>query len=269
MDKRFTLFFYLVFNIIHNKFNILCLYTDKNPPAIVIVLSKDKKQSLVMKHMPPLENLDPSFTNNGIYLSPKCLSIEKIFATAVRSFAISQLRGILTKLSVDLYFKDNTELDEELPCLKFQPFHGCTTNELVSISIDSRSGLMILNVGIKTISKFLIHQTFFCWMDYLYQYFEFIIFRFFIFAEASQIQQLQGYLRQDLTKFMDEFHELRWWKLCFCISWDVEDIHFENFLWTRTSFAFLNVTWTFVFFTWMEWNWKRSLIFLNFYFPHG
>jgi len=131
------------------------LYAEKNPPAIVIILSKDKKQSLVMKHVPPLEHLNPSSTNSGIYLSPKCLSIEKIFATAVRSFAISQLKGLLTKLSEDSYFKNNTELDEELPCLKFQPFHGCTTNEHVSISIDSRSGLMILNVGIKTISKLL------------------------------------------------------------------------------------------------------------------
>ena len=124
---------------------------EKRPPAVSILVSKEKKQSLIMKYLTPLE--EDTVTNNGIYVSPKCLSIEKIFALSVRSYSISMLKNLQEQLGVDEYFKSNVTLDDKLPCLKFKPFDSCTKNEMASISIDSRSGFLILNVGAKSLSK--------------------------------------------------------------------------------------------------------------------
>ena len=106
-----------------------------------------------MRYIPPLED-DDGQSNNGIYLSPDCLSIEKIFATAVRSYSISMLKNLLTQLSVDDFFKGNVVLNTELPCLELKPFDYCLKKELVSISIDSRSGFLLLNVGMKNQSEY-------------------------------------------------------------------------------------------------------------------
>ena len=105
-----------------------------------------------MRYIPVLEQ--DTVSSNGIYVSPKCLSIEKIFALSVRSYSISMLKSLQEQLSKDEYFKSNATLDEKLPCLKFKPFDSCTKKEMTSISIDSRSGFLILNVGPKSLSKF-------------------------------------------------------------------------------------------------------------------
>ena len=134
-------------------FFIFLFPTEKKPPSVCITQSKEKKQALIMRYVPPIGNDDESSNNNGIYISPDCLSIEKIFATAVRSYSISMLKNLLGQLSVDAFFKENAALNLDLPSLEFKPFECCLKKESISASIDSRTGFLLLNVGIKNQSK--------------------------------------------------------------------------------------------------------------------
>lgn len=115
-----------------------------------------------MRHVPYLSNDQNDI--GGVCLSTSCLSIEKIFSFAMRSYALSQLENLLLKLAAvdDEYIKQNATLDEQIPCLQIKPFSSCLYNENVLVTVDPRSGAFCISLHGNTKSKFIKECNKFC-----------------------------------------------------------------------------------------------------------
>lgn len=116
------------------------------PPAISILFEKN---SLLLCHVPELKHEVVTDNDSGVVLASNCLSIEKIFSVVIKRFALSILKNVLNTLTAMPYYKDSVSLDASYPCVNIKPFLNCTCNEVVSISMDSRSGVLVLNVSDK------------------------------------------------------------------------------------------------------------------------
>ena len=82
----------------------------------------------------------------GIQISSNCSSIEKIYTLTFRRYAIAKLNKLKEKLFTDMFYQDTVLLDTDTPCLSIQPYCNCTSNEVVEIKVDARSGLFIIQV---------------------------------------------------------------------------------------------------------------------------
>ena len=151
----------------------------KSLPVIpkICISTKDDHNSLVLHHTPDIFT-GGHFEPGGLHLFSNSLSIEKIFSCISKQYAMYQLNKLWKDLKLDSFFQENVYLDKNAPCLCIKTFSNCTSNEVVKISLDSRSGKFCINLVDFKVKKHI-------------------------------SQQLHLLLHDSIEKFLLEFHKLR------------------------------------------------------------
>ena len=115
-------------------------------PIMCIRAPKSGQMSLVLHHTPDILVATRAANQpGGMLLSTRCLSIEKIFSCVSKQYALYKLNALWKDLKMDSFFQTSATLDEGSPFLIIKPFHECSVNELIKISVDPQSGKFRIN----------------------------------------------------------------------------------------------------------------------------
>ena len=146
------IFFPIIFNV-SVKYSrlislILELFLSGNQfPTMCIRGPRSESGRLLLSHIPELEHrVELLNQSNGIQLATSCLSIEKILYVAVKERAKSKLQRLQAELRKDPFFQNNSSFEEKLPCLSLKPYSECGLNELVILTVDPRTGQILLRI---------------------------------------------------------------------------------------------------------------------------